>query len=639
MKLRVAKTIMWFLSGLGLTVVISRIIHGPGSVTALTDLLPWGLWKGGGVVSLVAIGGAGFTLAMFVFIFQWKKYRPLVRGAVLLGLLCYSSVGAGLTFDIGIWWRIVYPVWNWQIHSVLFEVAWCIMLYLFVLTLEFSHTVLERYKWSRALHTLEKFTLVFVIAGIALSTLHQSSLGTLFLATPFRLHPLWHTDLLPLLFFVTAMGIGCLTISLVTLFVHWLYNAEPPMKAISGLGRISAYFLATYLVLRFAQIILSGEAGYLLERSWDTANFWIEILMSALIPMVFLFQKKYRDSKTAMFWIALCATVGMSLNRVNVAGLATLSLTESLYFPAWTEWAVTLGVLSAAGLAYLFATEYFHLFENVSKVNVTESYEPGYLDHTDWAALYFGSQRFGEVRVYSLAFVLAIALSFGLLSDDAVYGVSPVGTPTENARVVEVLKAPNVNDGGTSFVLDEEGMANGTVTNVLMIDGNRDGRYVLFDHEQHQSTLSEAGAIDTSCVLCHHMNKPFDRGTRCYECHTDMYMSVDIFDHDVHMEQLGGNVGCSECHQDPRQLKVRENTPDCLDCHKGMRPDGSRVNVTDPARRYLASGYMDAMHGLCIDCHEEMQPKLAEPREEFSRCTNCHRGLPPLDDKVWEKLQ
>ncbi len=201
MKLRAIKTIMWFLAGLGLTVVIARIIHGPGSVTALTDLLPWGLWKGGGVVSLVAIGGAGFTLAMFVFIFKWNEFTPLIRGAVLLGLLCYSSVGAGLTFDIGIWWRIVYPVWYWQFHSVLFEVAWCIMLYLVVLSFEFSHTVLERYKWERAIAALEKFTLIFVIAGISLSTLHQSSLGTLFLATPFRLHPLWHTDLVaPALF-------------------------------------------------------------------------------------------------------------------------------------------------------------------------------------------------------------------------------------------------------------------------------------------------------------------------------------------------------------------------------------------------------------------------------------------------------
>jgi Ni/Fe-hydrogenase subunit HybB-like protein len=636
MKLRVFKTILWFLAGLGLTVVIARIIHGPGSVTALTDLLPWGLWKGGGVVSLVAIGGAGFTLAMFVFIFQWKQFTPLIRGAVLLGLLCYSSVGAGLTFDIGIWWRIVFPVWNWQIHSVLFEVAWCIMLYLVVLSFEFSHTVLERYKWKRAIAALEKFTLIFVIAGISLSTLHQSSLGTLFLATPFRLHPLWHTDLLPLLFFITAMGIGCLTISLVTLFVHWLYDAKPPMKAISGLGRISVYLLGVYLVVRFAEILIAGEAGYLFAGGWDAVNFWLEISLSALVPIVFLSQKKYRSSPMVMFWVSAFATLGMSLNRVNVAGLATLSTTRSLYFPAWTEWAVTLGILSGAGLVYLFAVEYFDLFEGVKKKQPSDDWEPGYLDHTDWTALYFNGQRLGEMRIFSFAFVLAIALSFGLLSDDAVYGVAPVKTPTTNARVVEVYRAENPDGPGTLFQLDG---SEGEKVNALMVDGNRDGRYVLFDHDGHSEVLGSPNAPDTSCVLCHHMNKPLDQKTRCYECHTDMYLSVDLFDHSLHVKKHDDNKGCSECHQDPNLPKIRANTPDCLECHKGMRPEGSRVNVTDTEKRYHASGYMDAMHELCIDCHEERQPTLAEPNENFARCANCHRNLPSVDDDVWARLK
>ena len=128
MSIRTTKTILWFLLGAGLTVIALRIIHGPGAVVALTDLMPWGLWKGGGVVALVTIGGAGFTLAAFVTVFHWKRYRPLYLGAVLLGLMCYSSVAAGLTFDIGIWWRIVFPVTYWQFHSTLFEIAWCIML-------------------------------------------------------------------------------------------------------------------------------------------------------------------------------------------------------------------------------------------------------------------------------------------------------------------------------------------------------------------------------------------------------------------------------------------------------------------------------------------------------------------------------
>jgi hypothetical protein len=438
------------------------------------------------------------------------------------------------------------------------------------------------------------------------------------------------------------MGIGCLTISLAALLVHWLFDAEPPMKAISGLGRISAYLLSVYLVLRFAEILFSGEAGLLLERSWDNLNFWIEIALSALIPVAFLFRRQYRESKTAMFWIAACATVGMSLNRVNVAGLATVSLTQSFYFPAWTEWALSLGVLSAAGLVYLFCVEHFNLFEGVRRENVLERHDPGYLDHTDWAALFFQGQRWGEIRIYSLVFILALAASVGFLSNDSVYGVSPRNTPTYDARMVDVYKVPNRNGPGVSFLIgepDEVDPYEEMKATVLMIDGNRDGRYVLFDHDAHADRLGRFGDRDTSCVLCHHMNKPFNQGTRCFECHSDMYLPFDIFDHQLHMDEHDGNAGCVECHKDPNLRKFRGNSTDCLECHKGMRPEGSRVNVTDPRKRNLASGYMDAMHELCISCHEETQHTLVEPDENFSRCTHCHRGLPGMDDEVWDRYQ
>jgi Ni/Fe-hydrogenase subunit HybB-like protein len=639
MTLRVVKTILWFLAGLGLTVVVARILNGPGSVTYLTDILPWGLWKGGGVIALVAIGGAGFTVAMFVFIFQWDRYRPLVRGAVLLGLLCYMSVAVGLTFDIGIWWRIVFPVWHWQFHSVLFEVAWCIMLYLVVLLFEFGHTLLERYEQDRMLRIMQRFTLVLVIAGISLSTLHQSSLGTLFLATPFRLHPLWHTDLLPVLFFVSAMGVGCLTISLVTLFAHGLYNAEPPMNAISGLARISAYLLAAYVVLRLTEIVVSGESSLLVSRSWDTLNFWIEISLSALIPIVFLLRRDYRWSKTAVFWIALMATAGVTLNRVNVAGLATTNLTRSFYFPAWTEWAVTLGILSAGGLVFLFAVDHLGLFPGLSKERVIERYEAGQLDHTDWAALYFGGQRFGEGRLYSLVFIVAAALSLGLLSEDSLYGVSPVESPTYGARAVVAHKIPMRGDGaGTQFAIGNSGVTSEETaggTHVLLIDGNRNGDYVLFDHDSHAETLAEGAAPEAACGACHHMAKPFDETTECFECHSDMYLTVDVFDHALHVRESGGNQGCAECHQSAALPKTRVTAAECTSCHEDMRKENARVQVTDSARKYLAPGHMDVMHELCVTCHEERQPTLPVPNEHFSRCTNCHQGLPPLGSDEW----
>ena len=611
MQIRTVKTILWFLFGAGLTVIILRIIHGPGSVVALTDLIPWGLWKGGGVVALVPIGGAGFTLAAFVYVFHWKRYKPLALGAVLLGLMCYSSVAAGLTFDIGIWWRIVFPVAFWQFHSTLFEIAWCIMLYLCVLAIEFSHVIAEKFKFERAKKFLHKFGIVFAIAGISLSTLHQSSLGTLFLATPYRLHPLWHTDLLPFLFFITSVGLGCLTISWVTVVTHRLYGAKPPMDAISGLGRISSFILGFYLIIKFAEIAIAGETALLFQANWDTFNFWLEILLSAFIPAALLLKRSYRKSPQAIFWISSMAILGMSLNRVNAAGLATVSSTHYFYLPAWTEWTVTVGILAGAALVFLFCIERFGVFSGIDPSRVRATYSPGAPDRAMWKTVFFHNPG-SEVRVYSASFVLSAGIALGLVPEDSIFGVHPEETPANGPRIVQLEESSSP---------------------VLMIDGNRDGEYVLFDHEMH---ISKQGERDSSCVKCHHMRKPYEKVSKCASCHSDMYLPVDIFNHEEHVERMDGNVGCSKCHTNPAELKVRENTKRCAECHKTMRPKEALVQIPKDRQSTMGAGYMDAMHGLCVDCHEKEKDRLKEPNENFARCTHCHRDLPGLDDEFWE---
>jgi Ni/Fe-hydrogenase subunit HybB-like protein len=635
MRVIITKMILWFTAGLGLTMVALRILHGPGSVTVLSDIIPWGLWKGWGVVALVPIGGAGFTLAMLVYIFHLRRFQPLVRGAVLLGLMCYTSVAFGLTMDIGIWWRIVFPVFHWQYHSVLFEIAWCIMLYLLVLMAEFGHTVFHRLGWKRPLGVVEKLSVVFVVFGISLSTLHQSSLGTLFLATPFRLHPLWNTDLLPVLFFISSMALGCLTISFVTILVYWLYRGRPPMKAIAGLGRISAYLMTAYLAIKFGQILAAGKGGLLFAHDWDTANFWIEVLLSAAIPAAVLLRSRYRESATAMFWVSLCAIVGMSLNRVNVAGLATLSLTKSAYFPTWTEWLMTFGILSAAALVYLFCVEYFGLFEGIGGTPAAESTTAKF-DHTDLKALYFGGQRLGAIRLYSMVFVLAVALSFGMASENAVFGVKPERTPVEDPRWVQITETGGEEGSSARFAVAGEAHdppAGARNARVMLLDANRDGRYVLFDHDRHASRYDG----EKSCALCHHMKKPYDQYTGCYECHSDMYLDVDVFDHDFHVVKTGGNPHCTDCHTDLSLPKTIENTKNCLECHKGMAVDGSRVEASSPRINAVTVGYMDALHGLCIKCHEEILKSMPEPNEDLPRCTHCHQSLPDLADEAWQR--
>ncbi len=634
MSLRGLKTLLWFLCGAGLTVILLRIIHGPGSVVALTDIIPWGLWKGGGVVALVPIGGAGFTLAAMVYIFHWKRYQVLARGAVLLGLVCYSSVAAGLTFDIGIWWRIVYPLFYWQFHSTLFEIAWCIMLYLGVLAVEFSHAIVEKFNMPRLRSIIEKTSIVFVIAGISLSTLHQSSLGTMFLATPYRLHPLWHTDWLPGFFLLTSIGLGCLTISWLTLVVFRLYKVEQPMDAISGLGRIAAVVLGFYGLLKFVEILIAGEGALLLTLDWNVANFWFEILLSALIPVALLAFPRFRQSATAMFWIASTAIVGMSLNRVNVAGLATLDATSATYFPIWPEWAVTLGILSFAGLVYLFCVERFEVFSAIDEQAVKRVYASEQVDHADWKTLFFRIPH-AESRLYSAVFVLAMGLALGCVPDGSVFGEQPQKTPVTGSRVVEVAKVENPQGPGSQFMIGAQALAEHATghTDVFVIDANRQAEFVLFDHESHIDGLVAQGA---DCSTCHHMNKPYDKATGCHQCHADMYLETDIFNHDLHQKKLGNNAGCAKCHVDDSLPKVRKNTTACAECHPGMRQNDA---VGDPQKRNLAPGYMDAMHGLCIGCHQERKDTLAEKNEDFARCTQCHRDTPGFDSPAWNDLR
>jgi Ni/Fe-hydrogenase subunit HybB-like protein len=640
MSIRTAKTILWFLLGVGLTVIVLRIIHGPGAVVALTDLMPWGLWKGGGVVALVPIGGAGFTLAAFVTVFHWKRYRPLYLGAVLLGLMCYSSVAAGLTFDIGIWWRIVFPVTYWQFHSTLFEIAWCIMLYLGVLVVEFSHPVLEKFNFHKTARFLDRFGIFFVVAGICLSTLHQSSLGTLFLATPYRLHPLWHTDLLPFLFFVTSIGLGCLTISWVAVVVHRLYGAEQPMNAISGLGRIASYVLAFYLAVRFVGILFAGEAGLLFALSWDTFNFWIEILLSALLPAALLWNARFRQSPLAMFWISTSAILGMSLNRVNVAGLATVSSTHDFYIPVWTEWATTIGILAGAALAFLYLVEYVRVFPAIDEKRVEAAYAPRALDHADWKTIFFHNPS-ANARIYSVAFVLSVGVALLFMPKHSIFGLKPEKTPVQGPRLVEVSKAELPEVAGVSFYVPPAGEAsNGSnngdprVTLALMIDGNRDGDYVLFDHEAHIER--RGGRNNGSCIQCHHMQKPYEEVSECSGCHSDMYLETDIFEHAIHVEKTDGNDGCIECHTDPLAVKVRDNVKPCGECHETMRPEGTLVDIPEAQQTTVAASYMDALHTSCMGCHEEEHENIADPPEDFTNCTNCHRDLPRLEDENWK---
>ena len=222
MKLEFPKITVWraifaaiMLSGLYATYL--RVMYGLGGSTNLSDKFPWGIWIGFDVMCGVGLAAGGFTLVAMVHIFNIEAYKPVLRPAILTAFLGYTLVVVGLLFDLGRPDRLWHPLVMWNPHSVMFEVGWCVTLYTTVLALEFSPLVLERLGWKKALGWIRTALIPLVIVGVILSTLHQSSLGSLYLIVPHKLHPLWYTPLLPVFFFVSALTVGLA----MTIFESW----------------------------------------------------------------------------------------------------------------------------------------------------------------------------------------------------------------------------------------------------------------------------------------------------------------------------------------------------------------------------------------------------------------------------------
>jgi len=224
-RLTILKTVLWSLMGALSVVTVARFARGLGATTALSDATPWGFWIAFDVMSGVALASGGFVLAATFYIFGMEKYRPFVRPAIVTAFLGYIAVAVGLLYDLGLPWHIWHPIIYPQEHSVLFEVAMCVILYLMVLALEFAPAVLE-YPWfdrpvfQRIHKALKSITIPLVIIGIVLSTLHQSSLGSLFLITPYRLHPLWYSPIIWILFFFSAVGLGLMMVTAESFFLR-----------------------------------------------------------------------------------------------------------------------------------------------------------------------------------------------------------------------------------------------------------------------------------------------------------------------------------------------------------------------------------------------------------------------------------
>ena len=636
-RLTILKTVLWALMGALAVVTAARFLGGLGAVTALSDAVPWGFWIAFDVMSGVALAAGGFVLAATVYIFGLERYRPFVRPAILTAFLGYIAVAVGLLYDLGLPWHIWHPVIYPQYHSVLFEVAMCVMLYLAVLSLEFLPVVLE-YPWFdrplfRGIHRLLHGAVIpLVIAGIVLSTLHQSSLGSLFLITPYRLHPLWYSPIIWILFFVSAVALGLMMVTAESRLTAWVLINKPPTAFLAGLGRAASVVLFVYAGLRLGDLAVRAFQDPVLrdaafDRSWQPALFLFELLVSALIPATLLSFRRVRTSTAGLGACAGMTIVGMIGYRFDVCIVAFIPEGMS-YFPTWMELAVSLGIVAGAMLVFIFFVE---------KLKV---YPEGHAGDAHVESLGFGKTDYGPAgmqsllpeslaapRRYSLAAVTAAALAVAFLPGDLFSGTQIPSTPVSATRTLDGWVQERGDGSGHDVSVVEPGgeiPADARHLTLLLVDGNRDGRLVLFPHDEHVNQLGE----EDSCAQCHHLNMPFDRNTSCFECHRDMYREENIFNHDFHISKLGGNDGCTECHRDSREIKGRDKALACAECHADMMVAGSLVGPPEDRLDWRAAGYMDAMHGLCVTCHRqkvEENPLEYDPR--FAECANCHRDV------------
>lgn len=343
-------------------VVLRRFLEGLGSVTALSDTSPWGLWISFDVVCGVALAAGGFTMAAAVYVFKLEHYRPVLRPAVLTAFLGYVLVVMGLMMDLGRPWDIWHPIVMWQPHSVMFEVAWCVMLYTTVLALEFSPVVFEKFHLERPLRLIHAITIPLVILGVILSTLHQSSLGSLFLLVPSKLSQLWYTPLLPVLFFLSAVAVGPAMVIVESNLSSRAFGRGLENDLLAGLGKATSITLFIYLAVKIADLLVRGAWTRLLMPTLTSGFFWAEIVIGVLLPAVLLAQRSVREDPKALFRAALLVVGGVVLNRFNVSMIGLWAYTGPTYIPTIAEIMVSLSLVLGGVVAFGVIAKFFPVF-------------------------------------------------------------------------------------------------------------------------------------------------------------------------------------------------------------------------------------------------------------------------------------
>jgi Ni/Fe-hydrogenase subunit HybB-like protein len=345
-----------------LVVTFLRFSKGLGAVTHLSDKFPWGLWIGFDLLCGVGLAAGAFTITAVVHLFNIKKFEPVVRPTILTGFLGYGFVILALMFDLGQPWRIWHAIIYWNPHSVMFEVAWCVMLYTTVLAVEFSPVVFERFGFHAPARIIHGLITPLVIAGVILSTLHQSSLGSLYLIVPSKLHPLWYSQLLPLFFYVSAIGAGIGMVILESYLSERAFGRRLEMELLEPLARAMVVALGIYGLMRLQVIARNGSFSAITGLTYEGKMFLFEFVLGVLLPVVLLAFRRLRTNPRWLVTGAFLAVLGFVMNRLNISVTGMERAAGARYLPSIPEIIVSVGLIAIGMAIFALAVRFFPIF-------------------------------------------------------------------------------------------------------------------------------------------------------------------------------------------------------------------------------------------------------------------------------------
>ncbi|MBW1895621.1 MAG: Ni/Fe-hydrogenase cytochrome b subunit, partial [Deltaproteobacteria bacterium] len=595
--------VMLAFMAIGLAFAIGRFLFGIGAVSNLNNQYPWGIWIAIDVASGVALAAGGFSTGLIAYVFNRNEYHAVIRPALLTAMLGYTFVVLGLLVDIGRYWNITSPVFNHNGNSVLFEVAICVMIYLHVLYIEFIPIVVERFKgrvdlpgplaWlndltesllSFADRVLGKVMWIFIIAGIVLSCLHQSSLGSLMLIAPSKVHPLWYTPILPLLFLLSAFAAGYPMVAFESIIVSKSFGREPEMEILTPLARYMPVLMGLYLVFKIGDMMVRGTYVYLLDGTVQSNAFLVEVLVGVMLPFVLLLFRRVRESAGLLFFASTVFVLGLLFNRVNVFLVSfTPPYVITPYFPAIGEMFITAGLLAALMFFYRVGVAIFPVLGACPK----------------------------QMAIRVLVFFV---LSMSLLPSSWARAVETTDTARRPLPVIEKV-TPTIDDAPKLQVIDSP-----------VINEYSDlYEPVRFMHSKHANVVKD-------CTICHH-RMPREKDDKYGEPATLAKLQ----------KKKALPTGCASCHGRPFNPKQLD-TPGlkgayhqlCMDCHNESEqvpyirgPITYSAMVRGPVARALETrAPVD-----CVACHARKVPnhkdlvKLEGEVDAITvtkNCLSCH---------------